>query len=336
MLGALIFFARKYYSSIVMRGLSLSLGRCVHGSVPTPGLIPYMSTALRHRHALLRITQSSPNSTLASPSASASQSIDSPTSSRTKPRRSFYRPLIYGAVFVLVGLTTGNIVRLYLAPPLPLPGTPTDTAALERLHATAGELPIVKELRSHPEEWLEINPHDTLADNERISHLTAGSLGGVRGLAVHIVFWNETEKRLMSVVYFGGALTGWPGVTHGGCLATVMLESLGRVASGNASPRDSDLDGLVKMMELQYRAPTLAKAFYVIRAEFDDYVGKRSGRDMAVLKATLETVDKGVICVEATARCKSPMFSSGVSKGTAEAGNIFSACYNAIRNSFGR
>ena len=311
------------------------LSFCLRGSRHTSSSVPYISRALTHRHALSRITENRQNSTLATHSTSALQPVNSPTFSRTKTQRSIYRPLIYGAVFVLIGLTTGNIVRLYLAPPLPIPGTHTDVAALERLRITAGELPIVKELRSHPEEWLETNPYDTLADNERITHLTAGSLGGVKGLAVHIMFWNEKEQRSISVVYFGRALTGWPGVTHGGCLATVMLESLGRVASGNVSTRGGDSDGLVKTMELHYRAPTLAKAFNVIRAEIDESVGRKSADDIAVLKATLESADKGVICVEATARCKAPISVSGISTGTSEVGNIFRACYNAIRSTFG-
>ena len=281
-----------------------------------------MLIAPKHRRALSCAAQNRPSSTLTLHSAPVSQPFESTNINRTKPRRSLYRPLIYGAIFVLLGLTTGNIVRLYLAPPLPIPGTPADTAALERLHLNAGELPIVKELRSHPGEWLEIKPHDTMADNERTSHLIVGSLAGAQALAVQLVFWNEKEQRSISVVYFGAALTGWPGVTHGGCLATVMLESLARVASGNASIKDNDADGLVKTMELQYRAPTLAKAFYVIRAEVDESVGRKSGDEMTVLKATLESADRGVVCVEATARCKAPVSGRGIMAGTTKAGNI--------------
>lgn len=49
-------------------------------------------------------------------------------------------------------------------------------------------------------------------------------------MGVFRVFWNEAEKRSISVVFFGGGLSGWPGVVHGGAIATVLDEALGTVA----------------------------------------------------------------------------------------------------------
>ena len=41
----------------------------------------------------------------------------------------------------------------------------------------------------------------------------------------------------MTIVFLGGALAGWPGVTHGGVVATIMEENMERVASRNASDK---------------------------------------------------------------------------------------------------
>jgi acyl-coenzyme A thioesterase PaaI-like protein len=55
-------------------------------------------------------------------------------------------------------------------------------------------------------------------------------MAGSAGLAVQRVFWDEEKQCATTVVWFGSGMAGWPGVVHGGALATVMDESLGRVA----------------------------------------------------------------------------------------------------------
>lgn len=55
-------------------------------------------------------------------------------------------------------------------------------------------------------------------------------MGGSAGIALQRVFWLEDDKKAVSLLWFGRGMAGWPGVVHGGALATVMDESLGRVA----------------------------------------------------------------------------------------------------------
>lgn len=98
------------------------------------------------------------------------------------------------------------------------------------MNAQADALPIVLELRAHNADWKEWPAYSNIRPPHREHRLSTGPMAGARGLGVQRVFWNEKEGRAISVVFFGGGLSGWPGVVHGGTIATIMDESLGRVA----------------------------------------------------------------------------------------------------------
>lgn len=145
------------------------------------------------------------------------------------PRR--LRIFLYGSTSLLVGFMAGALTRDLIVPPLPAPGTPEDTILISQLRATADTLPIVQSLRSDKKhKWREWDAYSSIPPIELPKRLTTGPMGGARGLAVQKVFWNEEEQKAITVVFFGGALCGWPGIVHGGALATVMDESLGRAA----------------------------------------------------------------------------------------------------------
>lgn len=61
--------------------------------------------------------------------------------------------------------------------------------------------------------------------------LTTGPLAGAGGLGGYQrVFYNLRTGEVVSVVYIGGAAQGWPGVAHGGVLATLLDEGFARAA----------------------------------------------------------------------------------------------------------
>lgn len=93
------------------------------------------------------------------------------------------------------------------------------------------------------------------------------------------------------MVWFGGALAGWPGVTHGGLIATIMDEMLGRCAVKQFPSQT----GVTANLELNYLAPSITNAFYVLRA-----IPKKEGRTdrKGWASGRLETLD-GEVCVEA-------------------------------------
>ena len=230
-------------------------------------------------------------------------------SSNRSPTRRSLRPLIYATTFLIIGLTIGQYIRfVILPPPLPLPGSPEDAVFLRVLQDDAEKLPLVRELRSHPDQWVEIDLHEDMDEAERRSNLSLGTMGGSRGLGMNKVFWNKTEKRMINIVFFGGALTGWPGVTHGGTIATVFEDNMRRLIKMSESTATTtirrspdDIIGLQRM-ELKYSKPTLANRFFAIRTEFEE--SKAEPENPArTIQATLEEVGTVAVCVAATGSC---------------------------------
>ncbi len=207
-----------------------------------------------------------------------------------RPKRSL-RPYIYATIFLGLGLTAGSYIRFLLAPPPgPAPGTKKDKEMAEYLQRTAEKLPIVQSLSADPN-WISYEAYSSLPEEERSHRLTTGPLGGARALGgFQRIFYNQESGELVEVVWFGGSIAGWPGVTHGGVTATIMDECLGRCAIRQFPSKT----GVTANLELKYLKPIVTNAFYVVRAApeagYTDRKGWVAGR--------LETLD-GRICVEA-------------------------------------
>lgn len=109
---------------------------------------------------------------------------------------------------------------------------------------------------------------------------------------------------MISVIYLGGALSGFPGVVHGGVLATVLDEGLGRCAIYRFPART----GVTANLDVAYKNPTLTNAFYVMKTkpvlvDSDEIVAKdgtkKSDRKLWVT-GSIETLE-GKVCVESKA-----------------------------------
>ncbi|KAI9709941.1 MAG: hypothetical protein M1820_003019 [Bogoriella megaspora] len=198
------------------------------------------------------------------------------------PRRQLsLRPYIFATTFTLVGLTAGKLLRhAYVPPAAPEPTSPADLVVLKEKEKEIDRLPTVKRLREDGG-WRELPAYvgrdkssanvdkDGRARIEEVlpgpRTLTGTAMAGTRGLGVQRMFWNEEIGELVTVVWFGQGLSGWPGVTHGGALATVLEESLRQVALGI----DKDWTTLPEepnTLNLSYMKPTLANNFYLVRA----------------------------------------------------------------------
>ena len=156
--------------------------------------------------------------------------------------------------------------------PFPEPGNPADFARLEQLARDVDGLDIVKRLRGdgyylHSDTplkdsaegkvgWRELDVKTVISDvgvqksavrsgdappknvdEEDISKqvtrtLTQQTMAGTRGLGVQRAFWNAATRELIAVIWFGGALSGWPGLAHGGAIATVFDEGFSRIVAG--------------------------------------------------------------------------------------------------------
>jgi hypothetical protein len=168
--------------------------------------------------------------------------------------------LWYAAVLGL-GVTTGLGARQFAAPlGLPEPGSESDKLILESLGKDIDKLEIVQSLRSQSynlhsdtalrtdaglgaggakkisayKGWLEVDINFTGTDEGKNGIL--GVMSGTRGLGVQRAFWNAETREMVAVVWMGGGLSGWPGVAHGGAIATVFEEIMARMRRGPEGP----------------------------------------------------------------------------------------------------
>jgi acyl-coenzyme A thioesterase PaaI-like protein len=195
----------------------------------------------------------------------------------------------------MLGLTAGQYIRLILAPPpLPPAGSKEDNLMIAFLHKEASKLPIVQSLTTDPN-WTSHDAYDSLgvSDSDKQHTLTTGPLGGARALGGYqTIFYHKDSGEMITVVWFGGAMAGWPGVTHGGVTATIMDESLGRCAIRQFPSRT----GVTANLELTYLKPIVTNSFYVVRVMPNPELGVTERK--AWVSGRLETLE-GRVCVEA-------------------------------------
>jgi acyl-coenzyme A thioesterase PaaI-like protein len=219
-----------------------------------------------------------------------SSSIPERPSVPPTPKRSL-RPYIWSALFLSLGLLTGQYVRLIVAPPpLPAAGTKEDELMVSFLKEKAEKLPIVQSLSTDPN-WTSHDAYTSLPEQERPRRLTTGPLGGARAVGgFQRIFINKDTGETVSVIWFGGAIAGWPGVTHGGVTATILDETLGRCAVRQFPAQT----GVTANLEMNYLKPIITNAFYVIRAQpVEGHTDKKCW-----VNGRLETLE-GAVCVEA-------------------------------------
>ncbi|CAK3898523.1 hypothetical protein CB0940_01533 [Lecanosticta acicola] len=246
--------------------------------------------------------------------------------------------IIWSTISFAFGLGTVQFGLHMLAPPaLPAPGSHEDKVLVADLNKRIDEefkvkvlrgkcLGVTKTLKGEEAGWVEIIPMQAEQGEKRQDRLL-DLLQGAKGLGVERVFYNRSDHQLVAIVYFGPDLSGWPGVTHGGLLATALDD---KISLANYLSTTSDLSTLAAaapqrlpgtgdhaklplpstpipkepaQLSVDYKKPTHANDFYVIRVS-PAYPG---GEDVRIpiqgheYTATLERLD-ATICVRATAK----------------------------------
>ncbi|KAK3996513.1 putative mitochondrial membrane protein FMP10 [Cladorrhinum sp. PSN332] len=209
--------------------------------------------------------------------------------------------VILAASCLLVGTTIGSSARLLISPPTPPePGSQEDQFTISVLHDQASKLPIVKQLSADPA-WESWKAYNTLSPEHRAGHISASALQGARGVGGYQrIFCNKETGEFISVIHFGASTVGWPGVVHGGLLATILDESCGRAAF----KQWGGLTGVTANLTLEYKKATRAMEFYVIRvkprAEEDLPESERGKRHYkCYVDATVEEPASGRVTVKA-------------------------------------
>ncbi|KAE8372244.1 HotDog domain-containing protein [Aspergillus bertholletiae] len=202
------------------------------------------------------------------------------------------RRLIYAGVFGGLGVAAGKWMDARISAPVE-PETTEDGIKLEEIRRVYEiGLPIVQELRSNPD-YVEVDVYGNFSEEDKKQRLTSGPLKGSRALAVQKVFWNDKEQKAISVVYLGNGMEGWPTVVHGGALATVIDENLGRVAIRSLPART----GVTANLEINYRAPVYSGNFYTFHSSVDRE--RSTDRKAYVTGEVRDPV--GRLCVQASA-----------------------------------
>jgi len=165
--------------------------------------------------------------------------------------------------------------------PLPLPDSPEEAAALASVTAALRRTPLYNALAASPEWTEQVDPSSALADAVRRRQLTAGPLRGARKIMMSKTFLHESGREVTALYCLGTALCGFPNVVHGGVLATVMDEAMGRLAS-----RSLGVPEVTARLSVDYKAPTLASRGEAGGGSLWPVVGRDA--EFVVLKAEVE------------------------------------------------
>ncbi|TWU75453.1 hypothetical protein ED733_004645 [Metarhizium rileyi] len=178
-----------------------------------------------------------------------------------------------------------------------------------RIEDTINNLPLVAEQRQRSE-MVESRPHLKMPGQYRAHSLTGSALAGPGKVPVPAYAWLEKGgKSLVSVVYVGEELCGHPGIVHGGFLATMLDEGLARCCFA-ALPHNI---GVTANLNINYRKPTPAGSYLVLRAETTKVEGRK-----AWVKGHIESVaapgETPTVYADATALFVSPKFAAMMPK----------------------
>lgn len=254
--------------------------------------------------------------------------------------RRYRAAIIWSTLAAVAGTVAGNFaLHLIAPPPMPQAGTHEDNILIADLNRRIDDefkvkvlrgkcLGVTKQLKGEEAGWVEVLPaaldvgeqlpfHDRLLDQ----------LQGAKGLGVQRIFWDRGEQKLVVIVWLGGALSGWPGVVHGGLLATALEDKIALAAtlahgtsavssaatvqrlpgSGSHATMSAPVEATPEPVQfsIDYKSPTYANYFHVIRVtpaySQEMQGGVRYGIPGAEWTATLETMD-AKICVQAAAK----------------------------------
>jgi acyl-coenzyme A thioesterase PaaI-like protein len=161
--------------------------------------------------------------------------------------------------------------------------------------------PLAQSLRSKPE-FTESRPTLKVNEQYRNSSLTSGVLAGPGKIVVPPYVWTEEGgKSLVSIQYLGQELCGYPGLIHGGLLATLLDEGLARCSF----PALPNKIGMTANLTINYRKPSPAESFVVLKARTVKVEGRK-----AWVEGHIETLPKDgeepVVLVEASALMVEP------------------------------
>jgi hypothetical protein len=116
----------------------------------------------------------------------------------------------------------------YRASKLPPEGSEAEAEYLAKVEATLHSLPLVQKL-SQDKDWVKTIGIFAISKEDAPHNLTMGSLAGIGRISVKpVTFYNDKTKEFVVVMHVGQDVCGHRGLVHGGFLATILDECLGK------------------------------------------------------------------------------------------------------------
>jgi hypothetical protein len=143
--------------------------------------------------------------------------------------------ILAGGSYALGSIYPPSVMTLLYPRPIeafPEAHTPAALAHAAQLEQQLHALPPLLAHRARPDaaEWYECRPYQNVAQ-ERLRHsLTSGALRGPGRLALPpLVRARRDESEMDVFMHLGPGLCGHEGIIHGGMLATIVDEAMGRL-----------------------------------------------------------------------------------------------------------
>lgn len=207
------------------------------------------------------------------------------------PKRPFVtgRALVWIAGFTVFGFTLGKYASSILAPEaLPLPFSPEDLKHKSELKSFLKEMKLVREMTANPD-WESWEAYEGMDPARNDVRLTTGPLAAPGCIGHQQVFHNKVTDEYVVIVHLGKALSGWPGVVHGGLSCTLLDECCGRAALACFT----DGGGMTANLNTEFKKPVLTGGWWLIRAKVDDVEPEKRHRK-ATVTGTVEDLDGNV------------------------------------------
>lgn len=185
----------------------------------------------------------------------------------------FYITALILGVATAQYLPISSIAKFLISEKLPKPNTPEAEEFKASLEKELEKLPIYKELCADPN-YEPVRAWNYVDSNTLNQLITSGTLSTPGGFAIKpILFFNKSKKESVSIYHVGEKLCGYPFLVHGGILATILDEILKRTStfSFGLDPLENYFPDKIKTksIELQYKFPTVANSFLVVRCKDD-------------------------------------------------------------------
>ncbi|KAM7190617.1 HotDog domain containing protein [Naviculisporaceae sp. PSN 640] len=224
------------------------------------------------------------------------------------------RALLFASVgFIMAAAPAYESATAILSPPSDADTltmySPSDDDALVKEEFIDSH-PLTKSLRENPD-FVESRPHMKIPESWRKHNLTGGTLIGPGKVAVPPFSWTEKNgKEFVQITHVGTDLCGHMGIIHGGFLATILDEGLGRCCF----PVLPFNIGMTAKLEVNYKAPAMADQYLVLRAKTVKAEGRKAWVEGHIETLPMKEGEQPIILATASALYVSPKQAATMAK----------------------